>query len=106
VADAAVEAAAAEGAAVAVAAVGAAAAAAVAYPFREVACPMDHQVAACHHIPHHHIHQENLVGASQMVEVPQNGEEAHQMVACRGAALASCQEEAALCWAFHHLQRT
>ena len=92
---------------VAVAAVGAAAVAAavVAYPFLEVACPMDPQGAACHHILHHRTPQENLEEASQMVEALQNGEEVHQKVACQGVVLASCQEEAALCWAFHCLQR-
>lgn len=103
-----VGAAAVEEAAVAVAAVGVAAVAAavVAYPFLEVACPMDPQGVACHHNLHHRTLQENLEEASQMVEALQNGEEAHQRVACQGVVLASCQEEAASCWAFHRLQRT
>jgi len=108
VAAAAVGAAAAEVAAVAVAAVGVAAVAAaavVAYPFLEVACPTDPQVAACHHILHHHTPQENLEEASQKVGAHQNGEEVHQRVACQGVVLASCQEAAALCSAFHRLQR-
>ena len=102
-----VEAAAAEEAAVAVAAVGVAAVAAAvgAYPFLGAACPTDHQGAACHRIRHHRTLQENLEEASQMVEALQNGEEAHQRAACQGVVLASCQEEAALCWAFR-LQRT
>jgi hypothetical protein len=104
-----VEADAVEEAAVTVADVGVVAvdvAAAVAYPFLEVAYPMDHQEVAFHHILHHHTLQENLVVACQMVEVLQNGEEAHQRVACQGVVLASFLEEAALCWAFHPLQRT
>lgn len=105
VAAAVVEAAAAEEAAVAVAAVEVdAVAAAVAYPFLEVAYPMDHQVAAFHHILHHHTLQENLEEAFQMEEVLQNEEEVHQMVAYQGVVLASYLEEAALCWAFHPLQ--
>lgn len=102
------EAVAAEEAAVAVAVVGVAvvAAAEVAYPFLEVACPMDHQGAACHHIRRHRT-QENLEEASRMVEALQNGEEAaRQRVACQGVVLASFQEAAALCWAFHRLQKT
>lgn len=99
-----VGAAAVEEAAVAVAAVGVAVVAAVvASPFLEVACPMDPQGVACHHILHHRTLQENLEEASQMVEALQNGEEAHQRVACQGVVLASFQEEAALCWAFHRL---
>lgn len=104
-----VGAAAAEEAAVAVAAVGvaavAAAAAVAAYPFLEEACPMDPQGAACHHILHHHTLQENLEEASQKVGALQNGEEAHQTVACQGVVLASCQEAAASCSAFRHLQK-
>lgn len=97
-----VEAAVVEEAVAAVAAVGVAAVvAAVAYPFLEVACPMDHQEVAFHHTLRHRILQENLEEASQMVEALQNGEEAHQRVACQGVVLASCPEEAALCWAFH-----
>jgi hypothetical protein len=77
----------------------------VAYPFLEEAYPMGHQVVPFHHILHHHILQENLEEAYQMVEALQNVEEAHQRVACQGVVLASCQEEVALCWAFHPLKR-
>ena len=81
---------------VAAAAVGVVAVAAVvAYPFLEVACPKDHQEVPFHHILHHHILQENLEEACQMVEALQNGVEVHQRVAYQGVVLASCLEEAA-----------
>jgi hypothetical protein len=78
----------------------------VAWPMehQELGCTMHQQEVACHHTPYHHTLQENLVEASQMLEVLQNADEAHQRVACRGAVLASRQEQAALCWAFHRLR--
>jgi hypothetical protein len=95
-----------EDAVAAVVVAAAAAAAVVAFPFLEVACPMDHLEVPFHHTLHHHTLQENLEEACQMVEALQNVEEAHQKEACQGVGLASCQEEAALCWAFHPLKRT
>jgi hypothetical protein len=77
----------------------------VAFPFLGEACPMDHQEVPFHHILHHHTLQGNLEEACQMAEALQNVEEAHQRVACQGVGLASCQEEAALYWAFHPLKR-
>jgi hypothetical protein len=77
--------------------------AAVAFPFLEVAYSKDHQVEPfprslrCHTLP------DSLEEACQMVEALQNGEEGHQRVAYQVVVLASCQEEAALCSAFHHL---
>jgi hypothetical protein len=94
-----------EGAA-AVAAVVVVAVAVVAFPFLEVAYPKDHQEVPFHHILHCHTLLESLEEACQMAEALQNGEEGHRRVACQEVVLASCQEEAALCWAFHHLQRT
>jgi hypothetical protein len=78
----------------------------VAFPFLEVAYSKDHQEGPFHRTLHCHTLPDSLVEACQMVEALQNGEEGRQRVAYQEVVLASFQEEVALCWAFHHLQRT
>jgi hypothetical protein len=77
-----------------------------AFPFLEVAYPKDHREGPFHHILHCHNLLDSLGEACQRAEALRNEEEGHQRVAYQVVVLASCQEVAALCWAFHHLQRT